>query len=1003
MRPSPILLRRVTLAALLLFAAGCHPVLEEPAGAPPSRVRSGSLSGSGNWYTDLDARDEGRLPSPSKVLGWLNKTKDLYDFAKDVSSCMDKGFDKPGCTGKDIIWKGGCMLLGWGIDKLVRFNPGIPFDDICEGDPPLKCCKYTASADSCHSAFNSDKPINCEGNPEFLSSAQSFGPCLGLSRYPGDPGCLCDHIPQCTSSSTGAALTAAPPDAALTAAPPDAALTAEPPDAPAWRGNQLAVMLAKAVEEGPESLFRQAPGDFIDYVSFVGARGHQQVLLQSAPFAKPDEFPEGYPLSEEYHANDNDPDARYLRGLVTLAVQRVYSGIPNLYARWGSVAARNWTETEAAAYLAQVPDPDAVLEACVGNFGLRMLQRADPVRYRLLTVPLAGETEPSCAAGWMGGAALGSAPSLTVTTTVEGATVTLAPTITDPDASQNPSGHYVVQIDWGDGRVEGRLYTATVPESHAWSHTYEHAGNHGVTARVLNTSGLWGETHAQVSVAQDSGVPVARSVARVRFDLEASVTAGAHGIVRVEAFATDAQGKVHPLGYHWAELSGAWGTTVTAPLSGWLTNRSLKDIRSLRLRSLHYESGQVMQRELRLKGVTLEFYASPGMSVATTSYALTNQDVRIHAEGAPVPTSPLMDPATGQLRLPLSGAEVVIDLPVPGTPPDPALAYGCRPVYGVQEPLMRSAHGGCEDVASGLVFAVIPARMNWHDAVWDSEVPGSPAPDAHDGGRLNDYPNGYRPAQGPDGSPSAYCHDLVQAGFSDWRLPSEAELLAVAGAARSGAYFPYALGVAWTSTSWDVNAAVLRDLTSGDRGYGDKAMAQHLAVCVRNAPPPAQHVCRTPADGGQTFLTQDGGCRDMRPGGLVWSRASVTPRSWHAVVWGSELPGNAQPDGWDGVRLNDYADGAVPADADASTENLCHDLEEGGKHDWRLPTHGELRAVQGARLASAYFAFDTTEYFWSSTTWVAPTTVALGVQLSTGENSYSLKTAPQRGVCVRTP
>lgn len=982
MSTSPPFGRSVSLAALLLVTASCQPIQDPPDPSPPTR--SGLLGGSGDWYTDLDVSDEGSLPSPVDVKNWMGKGGELFDFAKNASACMDSGFNKSGCSAKDIIWKGGCLLFSWQIGKVLLFNPGIAFKEICLGEPPLKCCKYNPSEAYCHSAFNTDKPINCERNPS-APNATDYGVCLSLNRYPGDPGCLCDYIPECTVSSTFAALSAVPPGA------------------DAWRVNHLSVKLARAVEDGPNSLVRQSPGDFIDYVSFVGTQAHQQVLLQSAPFAKPDAFPEGYPLGDEYHANDNDPDARYLRGLVTLAVERVFSGIPNLPARWSAVAARNWTEAEAAAYLAQVPDPDAVLESCVGDFGLRMLQRADPVRYRLLTVPLSGETEPDCRVGWKGGAALGSAPSITATTTVEGATVTLAPDITDPDADNNASGRYGVQLDWGDGRVEGRLYTVSVPASHAWPHTYEHAGHYTVNARVLNTTGLMDETTVQVSVAQGSGVPVARSVERVRFDLEATVTAGTHGRVRVEAYATDVQGKVHALGYHWVELSGAYNATVTAPLTGWLTNRSLKDIQSLRLKPFHYDSNQVVLRELRLKGVTLEFHASPGMAPTTASYALTNRDVKIHADGAPAPTSPLMEPATGQLRLPLTSAEIVIDLPAPGVPPDPALAYGCRPVYGPEAPLMRSAQGGCEDIASGLVFAVIPARMNWHDAVWDSELAGSPAPDVHDHGRINDFAGGYRVTQGPDLSPAAYCHDRVQAGFSDWRLPTEAELLTVASQARAGAFFPYAMGMAWTSTNWDANTAVLRELPSGARGYGGKAAAQHLAVCVRSAPPPAWHICRVPADGGQTFLTEAGGCRDTRPGGRVWSKASVTPRSWHAAVWGSELPGNAQPDLHDGARLNDYTGGTVPQNPDASTENLCHDLVEGGFSDWRLPTDSELRAVWGASLAAAYFAFDTADYFWSSSTWSSPTTTALGINLSSSQTSFKLKTEPQRVVCVRTP
>ncbi|MFY1829249.1 PKD domain-containing protein [Myxococcus fulvus] len=653
---------------------------------------------------------------------------------------MNEGANESGCSGKDVIWKGACMLGSWGIGEILRFDPGLPLERMCLGEPRLKCCKYEPSDTYCHSAFNTEYPINCEGNLTRLS-AVSYGPCLAPAE--GGPGCLCNYIPQCTS------------------------LVTPHPQADGWRTNQLSVTLAQAVEQGPNSLFRQAPDDFVDYVSFVGACAHQQVFLQSAPYAKPDEFPEGYPLSEEYHANDNDPDARYFRGLVTLAVQRVFSGIPNLHGRWNAVASRHWTEAEKAAYLANVPNPDATLEACVGEFGLKMLRQAAPERYRLLAVPLEGESAPACREGWVGGAAMCSSPSLAVTTSVVGPTVTLAPDITDPDASHNATGRYPVQLDWGDGRVEGRLYTVSNPATHALPHTYERAGTYTVTARVLNTSGLVGATTTQVTVAEGSGVPVARSVESVRFAMEAAVTAGTagvHGRIRVDAFATDVQGKVHPLGYHWVELSGAYNTPVTAPLTDWLSNRDLKDIQSLRLKPTHYDGQQVSLGELRLTGVTLQLHASPGMSPASVSYALTNRDVKVYVPGSTVPTAPLMEPGTGVLRLPLTNAEIVIDLPTPGEPPDATRSYGCRPVYGTESPLMRSANGGCEDIASGLIFAVVPARMNWHDAVWDSALAGSPAPDGSDHGRVNDFPGGYPVTQRLVSDPLVRCSRLRHQG-----------------------------------------------------------------------------------------------------------------------------------------------------------------------------------------------------------------------------------------------
>lgn len=78
-----------------------------------------------------------------------------------------------------------------------------------------------------------------------------------------------------------------------------------------------------------------------------------------------------------------------MRGLTTLAIQRVFSGIPNLQNRWNHVYGRLWTEEEKAAYLSSVADPDLTLRQCVGDFGLRAR--------RTRAAPRAGWAEPPSA------------------------------------------------------------------------------------------------------------------------------------------------------------------------------------------------------------------------------------------------------------------------------------------------------------------------------------------------------------------------------------------------------------------------------------------------------------------------------------------------------------------------------------------------------------------------------------------------------------------------------
>jgi hypothetical protein len=972
-------LRRTTylLAVFLLLASGCQTRMTPPTPQVPPTTRVAGTSGSRLQYADVGDAGGEDLPSLPDIIDWMEKSKDLIDYVDQYNQCAEKGFNTSGCTAKDLAWRGVCLLLDWKLGDILVFDPGIPYGALCNGEPPLKCCKYhPVTQEYCHSAFNSEAPVNCEGN--FTTPfAQSYGPCIPRNDYPGDPGCFCDYIPACGFRPV-----------------------VERPLSSEWRYNQLGVKLTEAIEQGASALIRQKPADFVDYVSFVGFRAHRRVIHDGAPFAKPDEFPAGYTPGDGYHANDNVPEARYLRALTTLAVQRVFAGIPNLQGRWNAIASRQWTEEDKAAWLASIPDPEGVLEQCVGAFGVDMLRRAFPGEYLLLAAPLQGESQPACQPGWVGGAAVGMVPSVSVAVSTAGASVTLTPTVEDPDASDNPEGTYVVQIDWGDGRVEGRAYGVSAQSTHAWTHTYEVAGTYPVKARIINTSGLVGEATAQVTVVEGSGQPVPRSVESVRFELEASVTASTHGSLRVDVEATDAQGKVHTLGAHWAALTGASGTNVTLPLTTVLPNGALKDIQSLRLKPNHHDGSNVSLRLLRLWGVTLNLYASPGMQPQTRSYMLTNRDVKIYASGATAPTAPVMEPGTGKLELPLMNAEIVITLPATNEP-DPAASYGCRPVYGTGAPLMRTAGGGCEDIASGLVFAVLPSQSNWRDAIWDSAVAGSPAPDEHDYGRLNDYPGGY-PTVGPDTSAVSLCHDLTQGNFSDWRLPTEDELRKVASSDKAGTYFPYATaGSAWTSTSWDATYAVALHLQTGSRSYGAKATGSHRVVCVRSAPPPSEHSCLVPVDGEQLFVSGSGGCMDTRPGGLVWSRSSVPVKTWHAAIWGSELAGNAQPDAADGGRANDYADGIVPDSPDASRENHCHSLVEGGFSDWRLPTEAELRNVRGSALATKYFAFKTAESFWSAVTYSS--SMALSINLDSGGTGYDEKTAYRRVVCARAP
>lgn len=95
--------------------------------------------------------------------------------------------------------------------------------------------------------------------------------------------------------------------------------------------------------------------------------------------------------------------------------------------------------------------------------------------------------------------------------------------------------------------------------------------------------------------------------------------------------------------------------------------------------------------------------------------------------------------------------------------------------------------GGCHDLATGLTWSRGSSMtMTYYDAVWDASLTGASPADEHDYGRTNDYvtdgcegtihcDNGVSP--NPTPSVISYCHDLVQGGYEDWRLPDQYELV----------------------------------------------------------------------------------------------------------------------------------------------------------------------------------------------------------------------------------
>jgi hypothetical protein len=163
-----------------------------------------------------------------------------------------------------------------------------------------------------------------------------------------------------------------------------------------------------------------------------------------------------------------------------------------------------------------------------------------------------------------------------------------------------------------------------------------------------------------------------------------------------------------------------------------------------------------------------------------------------------------------------------------------------------------------------------------------------------------------------------------------------------------------------------------------------------------------RHTCRP----GGSFTTGQGGCQHD-PTGLVFSAPALDALTWHMGIWDASSPeGNVEPDEHDGLATNDYDPNSqygTGSGLDSNLMNYCHELEEGGFLDWRMPTREELSFAQAAG-AHQLFGFPTEAWFWSSTYSLHGPGSAYTVWLGEAPETDSLSKATYLSVlCVRRP
>ncbi|MBF0316440.1 MAG: DUF1566 domain-containing protein [Oligoflexia bacterium] len=149
--------------------------------------------------------------------------------------------------------------------------------------------------------------------------------------------------------------------------------------------------------------------------------------------------------------------------------------------------------------------------------------------------------------------------------------------------------------------------------------------------------------------------------------------------------------------------------------------------------------------------------------------------------------------------------------------------------------LFTTNKGGCRDETTGLVWSKSSlGLLDWHTAVWSSTATHSAPQDAYDA-TSNDYDSGICTGN-CDAQGTAYCHDLYEGGYKDWRLPSFTELLGVSGAAKAGTHLRGSNlnGLHWTSsTNGAATGQAFTIIPATGGAAGNNKPNGYNVICVR--------------------------------------------------------------------------------------------------------------------------------------------------------------------------
>ena len=533
------------------------------------------------------------------------------------------------------------------------------FGDDCGTIDCLQCC-YVPKNNGCHSSFIGETVINCSPG---IYGVGTRGVGLTLLLAEPTPGETCLFTPQTCSH---VALCLPPPQAAASSGGQTLAPAATPPNYltdPRAIKQRARIFASYALVQARHYIDEYAT-DTPDALPLQSL--NEAVLGRGWATWRQDIAGLNIDLNDPlFRATDSHGNLMPSPSLAKVgrefATMRLLTGLPNLAARFQFVESKVWSDADKASYLAATPDPDATLADSLHPHIIGILKRMPNLQdYKLLAVPLADEP---LASGLYGGMALGQPPTLLLSATVAGLTVTLTATLTDPTDGVGGLARPLA-LDWGDGRTTRAEFTvgqAILTLTHEYA-----AGRYAIYGVAANNSGLRGAACVVVEAV------LGRGRARTSADdavsaLPTIVRAGLTGLTILNLpFTSDLQ-----LGLFFTDVAGtrfragrsrvATGpTNITLPVAlgdAYAHNPSRLGISKLRIEPRHgittASGGRITA--LTLSTLLLGVFSTAQMRVVEKSLALRAEMLAVYLEGdaTPLPSAALTTNTDGSITVPL--------------------------------------------------------------------------------------------------------------------------------------------------------------------------------------------------------------------------------------------------------------------------------------------------------------------------------------------------------------